>query len=107
MKTLKSLAPSPSSFFDDRLFLDTVCQLQLTYNISQLTYSHRSIVKRHPIDSGNGGLNLTSMLELLTKIELKTLILDVAQLTGQSGDGGDADGESGEKFHFFITMTLV
>ena len=42
------------------------------------------------------------MLELLTKIILKTLILDVTQLTGQGGDGGGADGDDGEELHFDV-----
>ena len=42
------------------------------------------------------------MLELLTKIILKTLILDVTQLTGQGGDGGGADGDYSEELHFDV-----
>ena len=62
-------------------------------------YSRRAIVERHSIYSGNGGLDLATVLALLTEIILETLFLNVSQLPGQGGDGGGADGE---ELHFDV-----
>ena len=99
MILLEAITSSILAFFDRRLFIG---QLQLTYSILQLFYSRRAIVDRHPVDSGNGGLDLTTVLALLAEIVLETLILNAALLTGRGGDGGGADGDDGEELHLDV-----
>ena len=77
-----------------------VRSLELTDNCLESAHCRFTTPQGHAIDFGHGVQDHAAMFHSFAKVKLKTLILNIAQLTGQGGGGGNHKGDDGEVFHF-------
>ena len=84
------------SLLNWRLF---VRGLELTDNCLESAHCRFTTPQWHAVDFGHRVQNHATVFHSFAKVKLKTLILNIAQLTGQGGGGGNHKGNDGEELH--------